>query len=121
MIDANKAFDRVEYCKLVGLRLFLGKKLPTIVIRVSLQMYLFLFTQVSCNGTLSKHFLVVNGVRKNAILSPILRCVYLKNLDSSEIGCHIGSFIVGALAYAGDSVLLALSANAMSSMLHIYL
>ena len=65
---------------------------------------------------------MVNGVRQGAILSPILFCVYfdvlLNNLDSSGIGCHIGSFFVGALAYADDLVLLAPSANAMRSMLH---
>ena len=121
ILDATKAFDRVEYCKLV--RLLLVKKLPPIIIRVLLHMYLFHFTQVAWNGTLSKRFHVVNGVRQGAILSPILFCVYfdvlLNNLDSSGVGCHIGSFFVGALAYADDLVLLAPSANSMRSMLHI--
>jgi len=86
-------------------------------------MYLFHFTQVAWNGTLSKRFHVVNGVRQGAIQGPILFCVYfdilLYNLDSSGIGCHNGSFFVGALAYADDLVLLAPSANSMRSMLHI--
>jgi len=51
MLDVTKAFDRVEYCKLV--RLLLVKKLPPVIIRVLLQMYLFQFTQVAWNGTLS--------------------------------------------------------------------
>jgi len=54
-------------------------------------MYLFHFIQVAWNGTLSKRFHVVNGVRQGAILIPILFCVYfdilLDNLDSSGIGC----------------------------------
>jgi len=44
--------------------------------------------------------------------------ILLNNLDSSRIGCHIGSFFVGALAYADNLVLLTPSANAMRSMLH---
>jgi len=44
--------------------------------------------------------------------------VLLNFLDSSRIGCHIGSFFIGALAYADDLVLLAPSANAIRSMLH---
>jgi len=99
MLDVTKAFDRVEYCKLVCL--LLVKKLPLIIIRVLLQMYLFHFTQVAWNGTLSERFYKVNGVRQGAILGTILFCVYfddlLNNIDSSGIGCHIGSFFVGAL------------------------
>ena len=61
MLDATKAFDRVEYCKLV--RLLLVRKLPPIIIRVLLQMYLFHFTQVAWNGTISKRFRVVMSQR----------------------------------------------------------
>ena len=74
MLDATKAFYRVEYCKLV--RLFLVKNVPPIVIRLLLQMHLFHFTRVAWNGTFSKRFCVSNGVRKGTIISPILFCVY---------------------------------------------
>jgi len=81
----------------------LVKKLPPIIIRVLLHMYLFHFKQVAWNGTHSKRF---HGVRQGAILRPILFCVYfdilLDNLDSSGMGCHIGSSFVGALAYADN-------------------
>jgi hypothetical protein len=121
MLDATKAFDRVEYCKLV--RLLLIKKLPPVIIRLLLQMYLFSFTQVSWIDTISKRFRVSNGVRQGAILSPILFCVYfdviLGKLCSNGEGCHIGLFYVGALAYADDLVLLAPSASAMRTMLSI--
>jgi len=75
------------------------------------------------NGTCSSSFRVLNGVRQGAILSPVLFCVYfdtlLSNLNAAGKGCHIGSFFVGALAYADDLVLLAPSANAMRCMLRI--
>jgi Reverse transcriptase (RNA-dependent DNA polymerase) len=57
------------------------------------------------------------------MISPILFCVYfdvlLGNLRYRGIGCHIGLLLTGALAYADDLVLLAPSANAMRSMLHV--
>ena len=66
---------------------------------------------------------MLNGVRQGAILSPVLFCVYfdtlLTSLCNTGIGCHVGSFFVGALAYADDLVLLAPSANAMRRMLLI--
>jgi len=65
MLDASKAFDRVNYCKLV--RLLLIKKLPPIIVRLLLHMYLFNFAQVAWNGTLSSKFRVLNGVRQGAI------------------------------------------------------
>jgi hypothetical protein len=121
MLDATKAFDRVEYCKLV--RLLLKKNVPPIIIRILLHMYLFHFTKVAWNRTCSNSFRVLNGVRQGAILSPVLFCVYfdtlLISLSKADIGCHIGSFFVGALAYADDLVLLAPSANAMRCMLRI--
>ena len=86
-------------------------------------MYLFHFTQVAWNGTHSKRFRISNGVRQGAIISPILFCVYfdvlLGNLSLPGIGCHINLFFFGALAYADDLVLLAPTANAMRSMLHV--
>jgi hypothetical protein len=86
-------------------------------------MYLLHFARVSWNGSSSNSFRVLNGVRQGAILSPVLFCVYFDTLVTSlamtGLGCHIGSFFVGALAYADDLVLLAPSANAMRRMLRI--
>jgi hypothetical protein len=86
-------------------------------------MYLFHVTKVAWNGTCSSSFRVLNGVRQGAILSPVLFCVYFDNLlfslNEAGTGCHIGSFFVGALAYADDLILLAPSANAMRCMLRI--
>jgi hypothetical protein len=92
MLDATKAFDRVEYCKLV--RLLLKKNTPSIIIRILLHMYLFHFTKVSWNGSSSSSFRVLNGVRQGAILSPVLFCVYFDtlmiSLRKAGLGCHVG-------------------------------
>jgi len=65
MQDATKAYDRIEYCKLV--RLLLNKKLLAVVIRLLLHLNLFHFTKVCWNGFYSILFRVLNGVRQGAI------------------------------------------------------
>jgi len=56
-------------------------------------------------------------------LSPIIFSIYvdglLVRLSNSNVGCYIGSFFVGALAYADDIVLLAPTPSAMRRMLKI--
>ena len=64
-------------------------------------------------------FTVLNGVKQGGIVSPIMFCVYfdklLLSLAESGVGCYIGRYFVGALAYADDIVLLA--PNSMRKML----
>jgi hypothetical protein len=99
------------------------KKIPPVVIRTLLSMYLSHFTSVNWNGGHSHSFQVKNGVRQRAILSPVLFCVFydvlLRELCSQDMGCHIGSLFVGARAYADDLVLAAPSPNAMRHMLQV--
>jgi hypothetical protein len=105
------------------MRLLIGRKLPAVIIRMLLNMYLLHVTSVAWNGSHSLSFRVWNGVRQGAIISPILFCVYfdvlLCQLCSQDIGCHIGSLFVGTLAYADDLVLIAPSAHAMRLMLKV--
>ena len=109
MLDATKAFDRVEYCKLI--RSLLTKRLPVIIVRFLLNIYLFQATRVAWNGCNSQCITVVNGVRQGAVLSPVLFCIYfdelINELQTAKYGCYIGFCFVGVLAYADDLVLLA--------------
>jgi hypothetical protein len=121
MLDATKAFDRVEYCKLI--RSLFTKRVPVIIIRFLLNIYLFQATRVSWNGCNSQCVKVANGVRQGAVLSPVLFCIYfdelIHELEAAKYGCYIGFCFVGVLAYADDLVLLAPSANATRKMLKI--
>lgn len=120
-LDASKAFDCVEYCKLF--KLLTDRGLPSHVIRVLLNMYTGQQVRVLWNGIYSNCFSVSNGVKQGGIISPILFCIYfdvlLLALRESGVGCHIGQWFVGALAYADDIVLLTPSARAMRKMLSI--
>ena len=74
------------------------------------------------NGVCSDYFSVRNGVKQGGVISPILFCVYvdvlLKLLSDAKVGCYIGHVFVGALVYADDIVLLALT-RAMRKLLSL--
>ena len=114
-LDATKAFDRVNYCKL--LKLLIKRHLPAHVIRLLINMYSNNYVRIAWGGVMSDYFLAVNGVKQGGVLSPVLYCVYIDDLllalSNSGVGCNIGSNFVGALAYADDIVLIAPTATAM--------
>jgi len=121
MLDATKAFDKVEYSKLF--RQLMARNIPPIVIRMLLNMYVNHTTRVTWNGVYSNKFSVKNGVKQGGILSPVLFCIYfdglLCRLAKTNIGCFIGNIFVGALAYADDVVLLAPTPHAMRILLAV--
>jgi len=121
MLDATKAFDRVNYSKLFGI--LIDRKLPSVFVRFLLNMYTGHQTRVRWNGCFSDFIDVNNGVKQGGILSPILFCVYLDTLIlklvNSGVGCYMGHICLSVLAYADDLVLLAPSASAMRRLLSI--
>ena len=118
-LDAKKAFDRIQYCKLF--RLLMERGLLSCITRVIIGLYLNNFVRVAWNGVMSEYFLAVNGVKQGGVLSPVIFSVYidglLVRLRSSGVGCYIGMQFVGALAYADDLTLLAPSPTAMRKLL----
>ena len=122
LLDATKAFDRVDYCKLFCI--LIDKKLSTVCIRLLANMYTNHVTRVAWNGVPSGRFSVKNGVKQGAVLSPVLFCLYLNMLLSllakSGVGCLVGECYVGALAYADDIVLLASAMRHMLKICDIY-
>jgi exonuclease III len=120
-LDATKAFDRLNYCKLF--KLLVERDIPAHIVRVLVNLYTNNLVRVSWGGVTSECFLAANGVKQGAVLSPVLFCVYIDNmlklLAKAGIGCHIGPIFVGALAYADDIVILAPTATAMRRLLAI--
>jgi len=74
--------------------------------------------KVLWNGVYSQNFPVVNGVKQGGLF-----CIYNDNvlltLRQTGVGCFIGSWFVGALAYADDIVLMAPTATAMRQLLAV--
>jgi hypothetical protein len=121
MLDATKAFDRVDYCKLF--RDVIKRKLPAVCTRFMLNLYTDHFSRVLWNGMFSDTFKVLNGVKQGAVISPILFCVYIDGLlcrlRDSGIGCVVGDIFLGALAYADDISLLAPTPSGARKLLTI--
>jgi hypothetical protein len=87
-------------------------------------MYTRQSVRVQWNDGMSNSFGISNGVKQlGGIFSPVLFCIYydelLRQLEKSRKGCYIGSWFIGALAYADDIVLLAPSATEMRRLLAI--
>lgn len=121
MLDATKAFDRVQYVKLFNI--LVDNDMPFVTLRLLLNMYTSHVTQVLWNGLFSSPFLVKNGVKQGGIVSPLLFCVYLdgllKMLKDSKVGCYVGHLCLAAVAYADDIVLLAPTVRAMRLLLSV--
>jgi len=109
-LDSSKAFDHVEYGKLI--QLLLDRHLFPQIIRLLLNIY-----------TNHQVRVLWNGVDQGAIINPILFCVYLDDLlvklREAGVGCYIAGCYVGALTYADDLVLLTPSASARRMLLII--
>lgn len=121
LLDASKAFDRVNYTKLF--RLLLSRDISPLVLRMLIQLYTKQELSVRWNQASSCPFKVSNGVKQGGVLSPILYSVYtdglLRELEESGFGCTIGNYYHGCLAYADDLALLAPTAYAMNNMVKI--
>ena len=75
MLDATKAFDRVEYSKLF--RILASRDLPSAWLKLLVNMYTSSSTRIAWNGICSAMFLVDSGVKQGGVVSPILFCIYL--------------------------------------------
>ena len=74
-LDATKAFDRIDLCKLF--REMIMRKIPPIVIRLIMEMYEKQSMAVRWNNEYSDSFGVSNGVKQGGVLSRILFCIYI--------------------------------------------
>ena len=121
LLDASKAFDRVNYIKLF--KKLLDKGMCPLTVRLLFNIYTKQKLQVKWNNCVSSEFLVTNGVRQGGVLSPLLFGIYvdelLEKLKNSGIGCYLGHHFVGALGYADDIVLLCPTVAGLRKMIKI--
>ncbi len=109
LLDATKAFDCVNYCKLF--RKLIEKNMSPLVLRLLLYMYTHQKLQVKWSDNIGNMFSVSNGVKQGGVLSLILFSIYLDGLlaklNKKGVGCDMGNYFVGCLAYADDLTLIA--------------
>ena len=120
LLDASKAFDRIEYVRLF--KLLRERNICPIVLRLIIAMYISQMMQVRWGEILSKQFPVGNGVKQGGVLSPVLFTVYidnlLKTLKQRNIGSKIGNSYLGVFGYADDLTLLCPSLTGLKEMLN---
>ena len=108
LLDASKAFDRVEYVKLFKMLKY--RNMCPIVLRLLMNMYVNQKIQVRWNNLLSSQHNISNGVKQGGCLSPNLFSVYVNHLitklRSSNLGCRYGNEYMGVYCYADDISLL---------------
>ena len=121
LLDCTMAFDKCRFDILF--KKLLDRKLPPVVLRVLIFVYQEQYAWVKWGKEKSRRFQIQNGIRQGSVLSPSLFSVYMDELLSwlrkSGVGCHVGGVFAGALGYAVELLLLALSRNAMHKMLKL--
>ena len=121
LLDASKAFDRVNYIKLF--EKLLSKGMCPLTVRLLMNMYISQELQVKWNDKISEKFDVANGVRQGGVLSPLLFSIYVDDLlielSNNDVGCHMGHYFVGALGYADDLILLSPTVYGLELMIII--
>ena len=91
LLDASRAFDRVEYIKLF--RLFLSKRICPVIARLLLYLYTNQTIRVKWGGLIGNSFSIKNSVKQRGVMSPILFTVcideLLTRLSCSHAGCYM--------------------------------
>ena len=78
LLDASKAFDRINYGQLF--HCLLGRNIPLCIIRLIIDSYVRQVSRISWGSYLSGYFSLSNGVKQGGVLSPILFTIYVDQL-----------------------------------------
>ena len=119
LMDLTKAFDLVKFNMLFRK---LSNRVAPIILRLLIYSYVHQGCSVSWNGCNSSKFMISNGVRQGAVLSPTLFNIYIdslfEKLRDSGCGCWIEGLFYGAWGYADDIGLLAPSRDPLQLMIN---
>ena len=118
-LDLSKAFDKVNHNIL--LMKLINQNIPPLLIKTLKSMYSNQSVHVSFNNTKSNPWILGNGVRQGAVLSPLLFSVYindiLKTITELNTGCSIGYYKTNLIGFADDIVISAPSAIGLQILL----
>jgi len=103
-LDASTAFDRVNHFKLYTSLMI--RNVTTAFLNVVINWYSKMNVIVRWNNSLSAMLRIKSGVRQGGVLSPYLFNVYadvfIKNIVTKNVRCHIGHTCMACMIYADD-------------------
>jgi hypothetical protein len=121
LLDATKAFDRVEYVRLFNC--LIEKGVCPVVCRFLALLYTNQHIRVRWGNVAGSTFSCLNGVKQGGVMSPILFSIYmdqlLSRLQGSPFGCQVDNVFMGAFAYADDLIILSPTLYGTRCMLEI--
>ena len=121
MLDASKAFDRVNHSKLFNKLLECG--VQPYLVKILLTWYSNQEHYVRWGNSRSESFRCTNGIKQGGLLSPLLFSLYLNDLSNSlnkeHIGCMIGGMRVNHVMYADDVALVSPSFSGMQRLVEV--
>ena len=121
MLDASKAFDRVNFWLLFDK--FITRSVPLFIVRILAVWYTLQKMYTRWGNAHSSPFSVSNCVKQGGILLPFLFNVYMDDLSVSLNSCNIwgriGNIFLNHLSYAVDLCLIHLSSAGMQKLLGI--
>ena len=119
MLDASKAFDRVNHWTLFAKLIETG----ALIVRVLLFWYQKQQVCIKWGNSCLTYFTICNGVWQGGILSPRLFALYVNQLTNQLIackdGCYFNDMCIHHVLYADDICLLAPTASAMQTLLDV--
>ena len=120
-IDFSKAFDKVNYWKL--LNKLLDDNVDSNITRILAFWFCKQVASVRWHSAVSQPFDIGNGTRQGGVLSPYLFSRYIRELlmelELTQLGCNVGGMLINTLAYADDIVLLAPSWRALQKLIDV--
>ena len=118
-MDCTKAFDTAKHSLLF--QKLLDADVPPIFVRILVHMYRTQSADVRWKSKYSYQLTIRNGIRQEAVLSPLLFCFYMNDLfrllRRLGAGCHIYDYYAGVFSYADDLLLLCPSRDGLQKML----
>jgi len=119
-VDFTKAFDKVNYWKL--LNMLLDDGISTVLIVLLAFWFNHKQMCVKWNSLMSGYFTIGNGTCQGRVVSPYLLSRYIRGMLHGiaelglHIGCYTGGLSVNIVAYANDFVILAPSWKGLQAL-----
>ena len=113
----SKAFDNINHYVLF--KKLLNRRVPICLVKLLGNWYTKCFCCIKWGSSISRMFLVSQGVRQGGVLSPILfsLCVddALVRLNETDLGCHLCGLFINVM-YADDIILMSPSVQSLQKL-----